>query len=379
MDGERDDPGDDEDDPSAPARADGDGSVGRGVTPPTEAGDDRGVTPVDEPGDDRGVTPPTEAGSIVALVRAVGSGDSPREYAGIYLRGVAMGAADAVPGVSGGTIALVTGIYERLVDAITDLDPWLLTLLPRLNTAAGRAELRRELAAMDLGFLLALGLGVLTALVTVSRVMEVALEEFTALTFAFFFGLILASAVVLYGEVSLATPRRAAAAAVGLVVGFVLTGELTAVLPTNPVVALLAGGIAVSAMILPGISGSFLLLVLGQYGYAVRSLSGFTDALVALDTAGLRTFGTVVVAFGIGGVVGLLTIARVIEYALEHHRAATLAFLVSLMVGALRLPVERILDSTGSFDASLLAGLVLAAVVGGALVIGVDRATGDIL
>ena len=367
MDGERDDPGDDEDDPSAPARADGDGSVGRGVTP------------VDEPGDDRGVTPPTEAGSIVALVRAVGSGDSPREYAGIYLRGVAMGAADAVPGVSGGTIALVTGIYERLVDAITDLDPWLLTLLPRLNTAAGRAELRRELAAMDLGFLIALGFGVVTALVTVSRVMEVALEEFTALTFAFFFGLILASAVVLYGEVSLATPRRAAAAAVGLVVGFVLTGELTAVLPTNPVVALLAGGIAVSAMILPGISGSFLLLVLGQYGYAVRSLSGFTDALVALDTAGLRTFGTVVVAFGIGGVVGLLTIARVIEYALEHHRAATLAFLVSLMVGALRLPVERILDSTGSFDASLLAGLVLAAVVGGALVIGVDRATGDIL
>jgi len=367
MDDERDDPGGDGGDAPSPARADGDGSVGGGVTPPSEAGDDRGGTPVNE------------AGGIVAFARAIGSGDSPREYGGIYLRGVAMGAADAVPGVSGGTIALVTGIYERLVDAITDLDPWLLTLLPRLHTAAGRAELRRELAAMDLGFLIALGLGVLTALVTVSRVMEVALEEFTALTFAFFFGLILASAVVLYGEVSLGTPRRAAAAVVGLVVGFVLTGELTAVLPTTPVVALLAGGIAVSAMILPGISGSFLLLVLGQYGYAVRSLSGFTDALVALDTAGLRTYGTVVVAFGIGGVVGLLTIARVIEYALEHHRAATIAFLVSLMVGALRLPVERILDSTGSFDAGLLAGLVLAAVVGGALVIGIDRSTGDIL
>ena len=355
MDGERNGPGGDGDDTPSPARADGDGSVGGGFTPPTEAG------------------------GVVAFARVIGSGDSPREYAGIYLRGVAMGAADAVPGVSGGTIALVTGIYERLVDAITDLDPWLLTLLPRLHTAAGRAELRREFATMDLGFLIALGLGVLTALVTVSRVMEVALEEFTALTFAFFFGLILASAVVLYGEVSLATPRRAAAAAVGLVVGFVLTGELTAVLPTTPVVALLAGGIAVSAMILPGISGSFLLLVLGQYGYAVRSLSGFTDALVALDTAGLRTYGTVVVAFGIGGVAGLLSITRVIEYALEHHRAATLAFLVSLMVGALRLPVERILDSAGSFDAGLLAGLVLAAVVGGALVIGVDRATGDIL
>ena len=335
--------------------ADGDGAVG-GAT-------DRGDGPDD----------------VGSFLRAFGSGDSPREYAGIYLRGVAMGAADAVPGVSGGTIALVTGIYERLVTAITDIDPGLLTLLPRLHTRAGREELRRELAAMDLGFLVALGLGVFTAIVTVSRVLEVALEEFTALTFAFFFGLILASAVVLYGEVSVNTPRRAGAAVVGLLVGFLLTGELTAVLPTTPVVALLAGGIAVSAMILPGISGSFLLLVLGQYGYAVRSLSGFTDAIVALDPAGLRTHGAVVVAFGIGGVAGLLTITRVIEYALEHHRAATIAFLVSLMVGALRLPIERVLASTGTLDAGIVGGLVLAAVIGGALVIGVDRATGDIL
>ncbi|MEF8841420.1 MAG: DUF368 domain-containing protein [Haloarculaceae archaeon] len=357
-------PGDPED---RPARTDGDGAVGEGLGPVDEPGEDGGLGPVDEPG------------GLAAFARAIGSGDSPREYAGIYLRGVAMGAADAVPGVSGGTIALVTGIYERLVTAITDLEPGLLSLLPRLHTASGRAELRRELAAMDLGFLVVLGLGVLTALVTVSRVLEVALEEFTALTFAFFFGLILASAVVLYGEVAVDTPRRATAALVGFLAGVVLTGELTAVLPTSPVVALLAGGIAVSAMILPGISGSFLLLVLGQYGYAVRSLSGFTDAVVAVDVAGLRTHGTVVLAFGIGGVAGLLTIARVIEYALDHHRAATVAFLVSLMVGALRLPVERVLASTGALDAEAVVGLVLAAVIGGALVIGVDRATGDIL
>jgi len=348
-------------------RADGDGAVGEPVTPADEPGDGEPVTPADEPSD------------VVSILRAVGSGDSPREYAGIYLRGVAMGAADAVPGVSGGTIALVTGIYERLVTAITDLDPGLLSLLPRLHTASGRAELRRELDALDLGFLVALALGVVTAIVTVSRVLEVALEEFTALTFAFFFGLILASAVVLYGEVSVNTPRRVAAAVVGVVAGVVLTGELSAVLPTTPVVAVLAGGIAVSAMILPGISGSFLLLVLGQYGYAVRSLSGFTDALVSLDPAGLRTDGAVVVAFGVGGVAGLLTVTRVIEYALEHHRAATIAFLVSLMLGALRLPVERMAASTGALDAGVLTGLVLAAAIGAALVIGVDRATGEIL
>jgi len=352
-------------DDDSPARADGDGGVGETVGPANEPGEGETVGPANEPD---------------SVIGAVGDpADGPREYAGIYLRGVAMGAADAVPGVSGGTIALVTGIYERLVTAITDLDPWLLGLLPRLDTASGRVEFRRALAAMDLGFLVALGLGVVTALVTVSRVLEVALEEFTALTFAFFFGLILASAVVLYGEVSVNTPRRAAAAVVGFFAGVVLTGELTAVLPSTPVVAVLAGSIAVSAMILPGISGSFLLLVLGQYGYAVRSLSGFTDAVVALDPVGLRSYGTVVVAFGVGGVAGLLTIARVIEYALEYHRAATIAFLVSLMVGALRLPVERMLASTGPLDTSVLVGLVLAAVVGGALVIGVDRATGEIL
>ena len=354
------------DDPRA--RADGDGSVGGAAGPANEArGEEVAETATGPPHDD---------GDAVRSADELS--DGPREYAGIYLRGVAMGAADAVPGVSGGTIALVTGIYERLVTAITDLDPWLLTLLPRLHTADGRERLRRELAAMDITFLVALGLGVVTAIVTVSRVLEVALEEFTALTFAFFFGLILASAIVLYGEVSVDTPRRGAAAVVGLIVGFVLTGELTAVLPATPVVALLAGGIAVSAMILPGISGSFLLLVLGQYEYAVGSLSGFTDAIVALDPAGLRTHGTVVVAFGIGGVVGLLTVTRVIEYALEHHRAATIAFLVSLMVGALRLPIERILASTTSPGAGVLVSLVLAAVVGGALVIGIDRATGDI-
>lgn len=359
----------DEDGGDPPTRTDGDGAV----TPANEPGDGS-VSPVNEPGDGA-----VSSANEPRDVTAVAPDDGPREYLGIYLRGVAMGAADAVPGVSGGTIALVTGIYERLVAAIADLDPRVVLLAGRLHTAAGRARFRRELAGMDLRFLVALGLGVVTSLVTVSRVMEVALAEYTALTFAFFFGLILASALVLYAHVSLDTTPRVAAAVVGLVVGFLLTGELTAALPTTRAVALLAGGIAVSAMILPGISGSFLLLVLGQYGYAVRSLSGFTDALLAADPSGLWIHGTVVAAFGVGGVVGLLTVTRVIEYALEHHRASTLAFLVSLMVGALRLPIERVLASTGTIDAGVLAGLALAAIVGGALVIGVDRATGDIL
>jgi putative membrane protein len=305
--------------------------------------------------------------------------DDLRDYVSIYLKGAAMGAADAVPGVSGGTIALVTGIYERLIAAITDFEPSLLADLTRVHTAAGRRAFLDRLSELDLGFLLALGFGVATALVTVSRVLEVALDEYTALTFAFFFGLIAASAVVLYGQVSVATPRLVAVAVAGFAVAFVLTGELTAVLPNSPLVAVFAGAIAVSAMILPGISGSFLLLVMGQYEYVFGSISGFTDALLARDPGALIGQGVVIVSFGIGAVIGLLTLSRVIEYALSNYRTATLTFLVSLMVGALRLPVERVLAATETFTPEVTATLVVAAVVGGALVLVLDHVTAEIL
>jgi putative membrane protein len=129
-----------------------------------------------------------------------------REWAAVYLKGAAMGAADAVPGVSGGTIALITGIYERLVGAIAALDPEdavaLLPLLPRLGSRNAREELRGSLTDMEVPFLLVLGVGVLTAVITVANAVDVAYHQYPGLTFAFFFGLIAASVVVLLGEVS---------------------------------------------------------------------------------------------------------------------------------------------------------------------------------
>jgi putative membrane protein len=305
--------------------------------------------------------------------------DGLRDYLVVCLKGAAMGTADAVPGVSGGTIALIAGIYERLIAAITDFDVDLLRSLLGVHTAAGRAEFAARVRALDLAFLVSLGLGVATALITVSRVLEVALEEYTALTFAFFFGLIAASAIVLYGEVNVDTPRRLAAAVAGFVFAFVLTGEVTAILPNTPLVVFLAGVVAISAMILPGISGSFLLLILGQYEYVVRSLRQFTDAVLAIDGPTLLTDGAVLGSFASGAVVGLLTISRVIEWALEHYRAATLTFLVSLMVGALRLPVERVVEATPEFTLAVTAPLVVAAIVGAGAVLALDHYTGDLL
>lgn len=311
--------------------------------------------------------------------RELETDDTLRDYLAIYLKGAAMGTADAVPGVSGGTIALIAGIYERLITAITDFDSDLLRSLLGVHTARGRAAFTAKLRALDLGFLVALGLGVATALVTVSRVLEVALVEYTALTFAFFFGLIAASAIVLYGEVKVNTPGRIAAAVAGFVLAFVLTGQVTAILPNTPLVVFFAGTIAISAMILPGISGSFLLLVFGQYEYVVSTLRQFTDAVLALDGPALVADGAVLTAFAAGAGVGLLTISRVIEWALAHYRAATLTFLVSLMVGALRLPAERVFEATPAFTLPVSAPLVLAAVVGAGAVLALDHYTEDFL
>ena len=167
--------------------------------------------------------------------------DSLRAWVVVYFKGVFMGAADAVPGVSGGTIALITGIYERLITAITSLDPTALRYLPRVHRRTERAEFRAALIEMDIPFLFALGAGVVTALITVSRVMYYAFETYPGLVAALFFGLIAASAIVLYEHVSLDSPRRVAVALFGFVLAFALSGpEVSGSLPNSPVFVFVA-------------------------------------------------------------------------------------------------------------------------------------------
>ncbi|MFB6164276.1 MAG: DUF368 domain-containing protein [Haloarculaceae archaeon] len=294
-----------------------------------------------------------------------------------------MGAADSVPGVSGGTIAFITGIYERLIAAITGIDVALIATLPRLHTAAGRTAFRERLVRMDAAFLVVLGTGVVSAVVLVSRVVQAALAAAPAPTYAFFFGLIAASAVVLYGEVSLGTPGRLAAAAVGFALAFVVSGVTQATgLGHSVAFVFAAGAVAITAMILPGISGAFFLLLLGQYDYLTATLTIFTDGLVALaDGASLGRLvepGVTIAAFAAGALVGLLTIAHVIRWALTEHRAATLAFLVSLMVGALRLPIAEVLANTTAWTTAAAVVVVAAALAGAGVVLLLDHYTDDL-
>jgi putative membrane protein len=306
-----------------------------------------------------------------------------RTLAGVYLKGAAMGAADTVPGVSGGTIALVTGVYERLIDALTSLDPRVLGHLRRLHRTEGRRSLRDALLRMDVLFLIALGLGVLTSVLTLSRVVHVALVEFRAHTFAFFFGLIGASAVVLYRSLSLETVRQAGAGAAGFLVAFAVTGASSSgLLPTTLPVVFVAGAVGITAMVLPGISGAFILLLLGQYTYLTGVLTDLVDRTLALvaggSTAGLVASATTVTAFVAGAAVGLLTVAHVIRRALDRYRTATLVFLVSLMLGSLRLPVAEVLDGVSAWTPAATAGIGGVALVGAVAVLGLDRYTDDL-
>jgi putative membrane protein len=306
-----------------------------------------------------------------------------REWLSIYLKGVFMGAADAVPGVSGGTIALITGIYERLVGAIAAFDPQLLADLPQAYDADARGRIAETLREMDVAFLAVLGAGVMTALVAVTGVVAALEESSPAVLFAFFFGLIAASAVVLWGEVRVDTTRERLAAVVGLVLAFLLAGgSASTTVSHSPVVLFFAGAVAICAMILPGISGSFLLLLFGQYVYMSNTLHEFIDAAVGFVRGGPLSSAVgpfvSVASFVAGAAVGILTFARVVEWALTNHRQVTLTFLVALMVGALRLPVEKMVGETTAWTPNHAAMVFTAGLVGAFAVLLVDYYTDDL-
>jgi len=305
-----------------------------------------------------------------------------RAWVTVYLKGLAMGIADSVPGISGGTIALITGIYERLIRAITRLDPRVLRLVPGVYRREVRTAFFERLRGMDALFLIVLGSGMVTAIVTVARGAEIAFETFPGPTFAFFFGLIGASAVALADRRWLATPGRIGAAVVGFLVAFLVSGAVAeGLLPNSLPVVFLGGSVAISGMILPGISGAFILLLLGQYDYMIETLNGFVDAVLGrAEGAGnqLVQEGTVVVTFLAGAFVGLFTVAYVVRWALDSYREATFAFLVSLMIGALRYPAIEIAAATETVRIGTVMPIVAAGLIGAVAVLALDHYSADI-
>lgn len=240
----------------------------------------------------------------------------------LALKGVAMGIAEVIPGVSGGTIAFISGIYEELLDTIKKVlgpEAWL--TLRQEGPAAGWKKANGNFLVFLLGGM-AIGLGF--GVFAVVHLME----NYPVLLWAFFFGLIIASAIFVARQVG----RWHIAEAIALIVGTIAAYLFTIASPAEGNTALwfvlISGMIAISAMILPGISGSFMLLLMGMYTYIIPTLK---NAIQTLAPESLVVLG----AFGIGCLIGLATFSRVLSWAFRHYHNPTMALLTGFMIGSL--------------------------------------------
>jgi putative membrane protein len=297
-----------------------------------------------------------------------------REYLSVYLKGLGMGTADAIPGVSGGTIALITGIYQRLIHAISAIDVYTgLDLLKALGSG-DKSNLKQQIDNIDGYFLVSLAAGIMTALFFVLNLMHYLLANFTVITYGFFFGLIAASAILLFSHAQLETHRSRIAALTGFLTAFLLSGYGAATLGNSLPVLFISGAVAVSAMLLPGISGSLILVIMGQYDFMTTALSDFTDAVLSIGDTGLEGVAESappIVVFVSGALVGVFSVANVVQKALDRYRKATMAFLVSMIVGALRAPVAEVniyLAEQSITWITVLPSFVGSAIFGGLLV-----------
>ncbi len=237
----------------------------------------------------------------------------------LALKGICMGAADTVPGVSGGTIALITGIYDRLLAAVKSVNVRMCDRLLHLDIKAAVAELHVR-------FLLALFCGIAVAVVSLARLMNYLLHHYPQLTASLFFGLIVASIWVVGRKVK----RWGVAVSISFFAGAAAAFHIVDLVPTatpeTPGFIFLSGMIAICAMILPGLSGAFILLILGKYEFITATLKNPFDPV---NTG-------IIAVFAAGCAIGLAGFSRILKYLLDAFPNSTLAFLTGLMVGSLR-------------------------------------------
>ena len=258
----------------------------------------------------------------------------------IFLKGLFMGTADIIPGVSGGTIALITGIYERLVHAISSIDLRFISRFIKRDFDGAKKNIRN----IDFQLFIPLLIGIALAIILMSRVMDYFLQNFEAPTYAFFFGLILASAVLLYRKVEGFSVIIMLFSITGFLAGFFFTGLATLQIGHSLPIIFVSGMIAICAMILPGISGAFILLLLNQYEYMLSVLKDFQFLEIFI--------------FIIGALIGILAFSRVLDRVLRKYKSYTLAFLIGLMLGALRLLYENVESSIDSIWPVVISGLL---------------------
>ena len=233
----------------------------------------------------------------------------------LFFTGFAMGSADIVPGVSGGTVAFILGIYEELIQSIKTMSGEFLRLLLQ-------RKLRKAIQIIPFKFLIPLSLGLFTALLTLAKTISFLLATYPEFLWSFFFGLVLASIFLMRKQVVTWNLHDVIALVVAAVFTYVIVGAVPVETPATPIAMFLSGAIAICAMILPGVSGSFLLVLMGKY----------EQILTAVVQRDLFTIGV----FGLGAIVGLALFSRVLSWLFHRHHDIVIAVLTGFLLGSLR-------------------------------------------
>lgn len=237
-----------------------------------------------------------------------------KNYFMLILKGMGMGAADVVPGVSGGTIAFITGIYEELVYSVKSID------LKAVKTifSKGIPEFWKSINGT---FLLSVFGGILISVFSLAKLLEFLLHTYPILVWSFFFGLIIASAIYIAGKIKNWNAQRI----IGLIMGIAIAYIVTMLTPAQTTEAywfiFLSGALAICAMILPGISGAFILLLLGKYQFILAAI-GELNAIILL-------------IFAVGAIFGLISFSNVLSWFLRKFHDTTVAILAGFMIGSL--------------------------------------------
>ncbi|MGF1741803.1 DUF368 domain-containing protein [Vibrio profundum] len=235
-------------------------------------------------------------------------------YLNTFFKGLAMGAADVVPGVSGGTIAFITGIYDLLLESIRRINFTLFKIIKQQGVKAAFDHINAK-------FLIALFSGILISIATLAKLISWLLVTHPIPLWSFFFGLILVSVYHMFRQIERKSLSRFIALILGIGIAYAITVVSPSHIEPSPINIVLSGAIAICAMILPGISGSFILLLLGMYTPVLEAVKGFNLEILVL--------------FASGCVLGLLSFSHLLSWLLKRFRDLTMTFLIGLMMGTL--------------------------------------------
>ena len=232
----------------------------------------------------------------------------------IFLKGILMGICDLIPGISGGTIAFITGIYQRLISSVKNISPF-----------------KKNLKKVEFSFLFTLILGIGTALLIGAKLIKFLLDNYFGYTLSFFIGLILASSGIIFNNIKNHNLKNILFGIGGLIIGGIFTFLIPIEVQPSLLLVFIGGFFAISAMFLPGISGAFILLIMGLYGFMLEILQDILNNL------------SYFLIFVVGAGIGAIIISRGISFLFKKDKCKTLYVLLGVVIGSLGIPLKKII------------------------------------